>query len=180
MSLICAHCSTVTVSQQRVQCILAPGVPLQGVWLSGTGAAAPKENTSMKLSYNGHYFPFSDLMHSCILCPLAPRQLAGWICKLVAAEDDWSVNRWNLMLIKWMHLMLHGTGLLEFLRLLRISYLEFCGSGCVCSKKQYKWRGPVVSESWLFCCLWVSFQHFLYQILFQGSCESGKCNDIWK
>lgn len=50
--------------------------------------------------------------------------------------------------------MLHGNGLLEFLRLLRILYLEFCGSGCVCYEKQYKWRGPVVSESWLFCCLY--------------------------
>lgn len=39
-------------------------------------------------------------MYSCILCPLAPWQLTGCICKLVAAEDDWSVNRWNLMLIK--------------------------------------------------------------------------------
>lgn len=34
-------------------------VPLQGVWLSGMGtAAAPKENMSMKLSYNGYYFSF--------------------------------------------------------------------------------------------------------------------------
>lgn len=82
-------CSAVTVSQQRVQSFLAPGVPLQGVWLSGMGsAAAPKENMIIKLRYNGHQFSFSDLMHSCILCPLAPQQLTGWVCKLVAAEDD--------------------------------------------------------------------------------------------
>lgn len=81
-------CSTVPASQQRGQCFVAPGLPLQGVWLSGmAAAAAPKENMGMKLSYNGHYFPFPHLVHSCVLCPLAPRQLAGWVCKLGAAED---------------------------------------------------------------------------------------------
>lgn len=59
-----------------------------------------------------------------------------------------------------MHLMLHGNGLLEFLSLLRISHLEFCGSSCICYKKQYKWRGPVVSEGWLFCCFCVSLNFF--------------------
>lgn len=33
-----------------------------------------------------------------------------------------------------MHLMLQGNGLLEFLSLLRISYLEFCGSGIFVTK----------------------------------------------
>lgn len=33
-----------------------------------------------------------------------------------------------------MHLMLHGNGFLEFLSCLRISYLEFCGSGYICYK----------------------------------------------
>lgn len=120
-------------------------------------------------------------MYSCISCPLAPQQLAGWICKLVAAEYDWSINRWNLMLIKvnafniawqwfaWVFML--PKDLLLGIPWFRLYLLQ----------KQHKWRGPVVSEGWLFFCLWVSLTFFfLYQMLFQGSCENVKCNDIWK
>lgn len=85
-------------------------------------------------------------MYSCILCPLAPQQLAGWICKLVAAEDDWSINRWNLMLIKMNAFNVAWQWFAWIFKLPEDLLLGIPWLRLYLLQKQYKWRGPVVSE----------------------------------